>query len=390
LKTATEKLAFLIGVYRDDPIKFFTDVLNVTPDEQQTQLILDGTEDGARVMVKSARGTGKTFVITGLALYFLVCFKDVNIRVLSPSEQQLKTVFQREIKKHIANMNPMFAEYFDVRSMSVYNRHVPLNECHLITASVERPENVSGVHSEKQVYLLDEASAIPDQIYAAITGSLGTATGGGAIIGCSNPNRGKQVFYSDLFDKKPKGWKLLTFTADKCPMISKAFIEEQRELYGEDGDEYRVSVLGEFPRADGSTFIPASVIEEATDRHIMSNEYCHKQTVMGLDIARSLSGDKSVICIRKGSKLVDLMGFHTADTMEVIARVIDAILMHNVEIIYGDATGVGGPVLDRMRQMPEIKIPVIDVVVGQKASDVLQYANLRTRHGDTQVRWLCN
>lgn len=394
-KSANEKLAFILNTYIDNPIKFFTDVLNVVPDEQQTDLILSATQNGCRVMVKSARGTGKTFVISGLALYFLICFKGVNIRVLSPSEQQLKTVFQREIRKHVSKMNPLFADYIEVGAMWVKNKHIPLNECHLVTASVEKPENISGVHETgegtKQVYLLDEASAIPDLAYSAITGSLGTAYGGGHIIGCSNPQRGKQVFYSDLFEKRPKGWKLLTFTAEKCPMISEKFIEEQRELYGIDGDEYRVSVLGEFPRADGSTFIPASLVDEAAERMVPRNQYQTQPVVVGVDIARSLSGDKSCICVRQGQKVLSLESFKTLDTMEVVARVADVTRIYQVDCIYGDATGVGGPVLDRLREyfkIDKIQIPVIDVVVGMKSSDPLQYANLRTQLWGEMRDWL--
>jgi hypothetical protein len=382
----TEKLGILIRSYREDPLKFFRDVLKVTLDEQQTQLVLEATREGSRVMVKSARGTGKTFVITGLTLFFLFCFKDVNIRILSPSEQQLKNVFMREIRKHINNMDSFMVSFFEVRSMSIINKKIPLNVAHCVTASVERPENVSGVHAAKQIYILDEASAISDEIYATITGSLGTADGGGHIVGVSNPTRGSQVFYSDLFEKRPKSWKLMTFTAFKCPMISQKFIEEQRELYGEDGDEYRVSVLGEFPRADGSTFIPAALVDEAANRSLRAYEFTNFPAVMGVDIARSLSGDKSVLCVRKGPKVTDVVSFRTSDTMEVVARMSDAVGEHNIQMIYGDSTGVGGPVLDRARQL--IKVPIIDVVVAQRSTDPMQYANLRTQLWGEMRNWL--
>lgn len=385
--TDQDKLTQILWSYHNEPLKFFRDILKVDLDKQQAKLVHHACKQGSRVMVKSARGTGKSFIITGLTLYFLVCFKDVTVTILSPSEQQLKTVFMREIRKHISNMDPLFADYYDIRSMSIYNKHEPLNEAHCVTASVERSENVSGRHSDKQIYLLDEASAIPDSIYSTTLGSLGTAIGDGHFIGVSNPNLGNNQFYVDLFEKRPDKWKLMTFTAFDCPRISKNFIEEQKELYGEDGDEYRISVLGEFPRADGSSFIPPSLIEDASQRSLLSTQYNHEQTIMGVDVARSLSGDKTVFIVRRGLKLVDIIAFKTEDTMETVSRVLDAIRNHDVDVIYGDATGVGGPVFDRLRQMIT-HIPVVDVVVGNKATDPLQYANVRTQLWGEMRSWL--
>ena len=385
-KTAQETLTRLLSIYRNEPVKFFRDVLRVTLDEQQLDLVNRATKTHSRVMVKSARGTGKTFIISGLTLYFLICFKDVNIRVLSPNEQQLKTVFMREIRKHLVNMEPMFRNFYEIRALSIFNKFDSLNEAHCVTASVERPENVSGMHSDKQVYMLDEASAIPDSIYSTVIGSLGTALES-HVIGTSNPNRGSGCFYTDLFEKRPEAWDLLTFTAQKCPRISKAFIDEMEDIYGVDGDEYRVSVLGEFPRADGSTFIPASLIEDASQRLVDMRVVQGHPIICGVDVARSLSGDSTVFVFRQGQKLLDIVSFKTADTMEVVARLSDAFAKYKPTVIYGDATGVGGPVMDRCRQMG---LPVVDVMVGSKSSDPLQYANLRTQLWGEMRTWLAD
>ncbi|MCK5020366.1 MAG: terminase family protein [Candidatus Peribacteraceae bacterium] len=382
----TKALAALLLKYKKSPLLFFEEVLNVELDKQQARLVHQACKKGSRVMVKSARGTGKTFIITGLTLYFITCFDDVTVTILSPSEQQLKQVFMREIQKHIAKMSPHFADYYDVRSMSIYNKYKKGNEAHCATASTDKTENVSGRHSDKQIYLLDEASAIPDAIYSTVLGSLGTAVDGDHVVGTSNPNPGANTFYVDLFQKKPDRWKLMTFTAFECPRISQEFIDEQKDLYGEDGDEYRVSVLGEFPRADGSTFIPGALVEEAIERFIKAAGYRHLPIVMGVDVARSLSGDKSVLCIRQGPKILDLISFKTADTMEVVARMIDAIPQHDVSRIYIDATGVGGGVADRAREL--IQQPVIDVIVAHKSSDPLQYANLRVQLWGEMRSWL--
>ena len=337
-------------------------------------------------MVKSARGTGKTFVISGLTFYFLVCYNDVNIRILSPSEQQLRTVFMREINKHHSNMHPTFQDFYDVKSMSISHKTKTNNIAVCVTANPERSENVSGVHAETQIYLLDEASGIADEIYSTTLGSLGTAQNGGYFIGVSNPNRGTGGnFYSDLFAKMVSGWELLTFTAEKCKMISKEWIEEMKTIYGEDGDEYRVSVLGEFPRADGSSFIPESIIEEAITRIIPYQNYNTYPIILGVDIARSLSGDKTVFAVRQGPKLLDLIALQTINTMEIVAKLKDTFKAYPIVAAYGDSTGVGGPVLDRAR---ELGINITDVIAAGTSRDPLQYANIRTELWGEMREWL--
>jgi hypothetical protein len=386
--TPNDKIAKILFECRKEPLKFFRDVLNVKKlDPQQIQLINSAVIPGCRTMVKSARGTGKTFVISGLDLFFLLCFDDVNVRVLSPSEQQLKTVFMREINKHYGNMHPEFRKFYDIKSMSIYlTDPKSINESHCVTASPERPENVSGVHAGKQVYLLDEASGIISAIYGIIVGSLGTAAGGDHLIGVSNPNRDlKGGFYSDLFSKKPEGWELLTFTAKNCHMISSQWIKDMEDLYGLDGDEYRVSVLGEFPRADGSSFIPEAIVEEASSRTISHRDYYNHPIVMGVDIARSLSGDKSVFCLRQGPKVIEVIAFKTDNTMEIVAKLKDIYRSYPIAVAFGDATGVGGPVLDRARQLG---INIVDVVAANKSRDPLQYANVRTELWGEMREWL--
>ena len=384
--SSTSKLADLLLIYRNNPILFFKQQLGVDPDEQQQELINAAVEPGCRIVVKSGRGCGKTTTIVGLGFYFLLFFDDVNIRVLSPTEAQLKGVFMREVKKLSINMMPEIRDYFDIKALGITNKYKELNTLVCATAGTDKTENVSGVHSKKQIFLMDEASGIADEIYHTILGSLGTAIED-HVICASNPNRGAGEFYSDLFLKKPEPWQLFTFTAIRCAFVKDSFVEQMKALYGEDGDEYRVSVLGEFPRADGSTFIPGAIVEESVSRANRYQDYVNSKIVAGVDVARSLSGDKSVICVRQGCRIIDLVSFQTADTMEVVARVRDTCRQYKVSAVYMDATGVGGPVGDRIRELIT-DIPIIDVMVANRSSDPVQYANLRTQLWGELRQWL--
>lgn len=381
-----KELAELLSIYRQNINSFFTTALKVELDEQQYSLLLEAIRPGARVAVRSARGTGKTFLLAGITLWFLLCFDDVNIRILSPSYGQLTTVFMREVKKLHAKLPPDLRDLVEIFTDRVVSKLNSINFAQCITANADKPESLSGQHADVQVILYDEMSAIDEEVFDITLGSLGTAIGGGHVVGVSNPTRG-DGFYADLFDKKPKNWKLLTFTAFKCPRILKSWIEEQKELNGEDSDFYRVNVLGEFPRSDGSVFIPTSLVQDAIERYLEPREYISHPITMGVDVARSLSGDATVFTFKQGYKLLDITSFRTDDTMETVARMRDEFYARKISSIYIDATAVGGPVGDRAR---EIGLPVVDVIVGSKSSDPAQYYNLRAQLWGQMREWLRN
>jgi hypothetical protein len=372
--------------YHDKPVAFFTDILNAELDEQQVELV-QLVQRGCRICVKSSKGTGKTFVIAGLSFWFLLCHPNCTVRVLSPSYDQLIDVFMREANMHHQRMLPAIQDLFDVKYDKITLRDDKTNVCMCISAKSTKKERQSGAHSFTQVYLFDEASGIPDETWSNAIGSLGTAAGKGYVIAVSNPERGSEPFYQNLFVKKPAGWELLTFTAFRSKQTTQEFIEEIRELYGEDSDEWRVMILGEFPLSDGSMYIPMSLVDSAIERIVANEAWFPYPAVIGADIARSKSGDKTVFICRKGYKVTDIISFQTDDTMETVARLQELYKNTQAIVIYMDADGVGGPVADRCRQLG---MPVVDVRGSLPSVDPRQYANTRTQLWGEMREWLAH
>jgi len=370
--------------YHTRPREFFTDILRVELDEQQEDF-LSTIIPGCRVCVKSSKGTGKTFMIAGLTIWFLICHPDVNIRTLSPSYEQLVDVYMREINMHHKRMLPEMAALLEVKYDKVTLKDDPTNIAICVSAVSTKVERQSGVHSHTQVYLFDEGSGIPDGTYSNAIGSLGTAYMQGYVIIVSNPERGSQPFYTDLFTKKPKGWELRTFTAFKSKQTSEGFIEEIRELYGEDSDEWRVMIMGEFPRADGSTYIPMSLVDDAAQRIVKREQYIRFPIIIGVDVARSKTGDATVFCVRQGFKVMEMYELKTDDTMEIVAKLRDIYFSTEASAIFMDADGVGGGVADRCRQ---IGLPVSDIRSSLPSTDPRQYANIRTQLWGECREWL--
>lgn len=366
------------------PVEFFEQVLKVELDEQQKEY-LSKVRPGCRVMCKSAKGVGKSFILAGLAFYFIFTHPDCFIRAISPSYDQLLAVFMREAAHHHQRMLPEVADQFTVQHDKIYLTKLPTNKLECVSSNTSKPERLGGMHSFSQILLFDEASGISDSTYYMTLSSLGTAHMGGYVIGASNPERGVDSFYYDLFNREVAGWDLLTLTAEKSSQVKPEFIQQMKDLYGEDGDEYRVAVLGEFPRADGSSYIPMALVEKAIANTVDRAAYIYEPIVIGADIARSKTGDSTVFVVRQGRKVLDVIAFQTDDTMVTVAKLKDVASKYNAAQICMDADGVGGPVADRCR---ELGLPVTDVRGSFTSTDPRQYANVRTQLWGEMREWL--
>lgn len=383
-KTKAELVTEAQLFYHGKPVQFFQDILGVTLDDQQKELLML-VEPGVRAMVKSGKGTGKSFLLSGLVFYFLMCFPDTFVRVLSPSYDQLLAILMRECKHHHQRMIPEIAELFTVQHDKVYLTKLPTNMMECVSSNTSKQERLGGMHSFTQVILLDEASGISDQAYFMTLSSMGTAHKGGYVIGVSNPERGDDSFYYNLFARQVAGWDLLTFTAQCSGQVKPEFIQQMKDLYGEDGDEYRVAILGEFPRSDGSTYIPMGLVEKAIEHTAERASYIYEPIIIGVDVARSKSGDKTTFVVRQGNKVLDIIGFQTEDTMVTVAKLKDLYSKSGAQQICMDADGVGGPVADRCR---ELQLPVVDVRGSLTSSNPRQYANVRTQLWGEMREWL--
>lgn len=370
--------------YNGKPVEFFEQILNVELDEQQKSL-LRNIRPGCRIMVKSGKGTGKSFLLAGLTFYFEFCFPDCFIRTISPSYDQLLAVYMREAQHHHLRMLPEIRDLFTVQHDKVYLTKLPTNKMECVSSKTSKQERLGGMHAFTQVLLFDEASGVSDEAYYMSLSSMGTAHGGGYVIGVSNPERGEESFYYNLFAREVDGWDLMTFTAQKSSQVKPEFIQQMKDLYGEDGDEYRVAVLGEFPRADGSSYIPMALVEKAIANTVDRAAYIYEPIVIGADIARSKTGDSTVFVVRQGRKVLDVIAFQTDDTMVTVAKLKDVASKYNAAQICMDADGVGGPVADRCR---ELGLPVTDVRGSFTSTDPRQYANVRTQLWGEMREWL--
>lgn len=378
----SSKLVQLLQFYKKHPISFVEQVIGVTPTKQQKSLINLMTKSDARVAVKSCTASGKTAVLAWMSFYFLICYPDCRGICTAPTAQQLHRVLRAEMAKWLSKMKPPFNDFFEIMSEKIFVKGKKDTQFFsFVTGAAENRENFAGLHADKVVLLVDEASALPSDIFDTLIGTL--SSGDTCFTLVSNPVRASGAFY-DLFQGNADTWDLLTFTSYETPNVDPVWIKEVIDYYGEDSDFVKMRILGEFPVLDSAQFIPTDSVDKAIDNILSVQEYYHFPRCLGVDVAR-FGDDSSIIVDRQGPKLQSIESYKGMDTVAFTRIVLEKFRQHNYSFVYVDGIGLGAGVVD---QLKSFHVPVVDVVVSQKSTDPKSYFNLRAQIYGKLKDWL--
>ncbi len=365
-----------MDAWRGDPVGFVRERLGCEPWTKQAA-ILEAVRDHERVAVRSCNGSGKTFIAAHVVIWWLMCNSRATAVTTAPTDRQVRRLLWREIASiHHANRDFIGGKIAGA-SLELDQHRVGFG------FSTNRPERFQGFHRPNMLFVVDEASGVDELIFTAIEGSLTSETAKVLIIG--NPTNLSGYFY-DAFHRSRALWKTVHISAFDTPNLSAAttrcgseglvtrkWVEEARDMWGEESPEYQIRVLGEFPEVENDTLIPLRLIEAAVDRQI-EDEDDSEYTVMGLDIAR-FGNNRTVACIRIGDTVTDLITLPNADTMSTTGSAVDIARLHDADAINVDEVGIGAGVLDRMREIGCHFATGINA--GARAANNNRYANLR-------------
>ena len=129
---------------------------------------------------------------------------------------------------------------------------------------------------------------------------------------------------------------------------------------------------GEVPASAGTThrYLPSPSGRGAGGEGPDPNEPVY----MGVDVAR-FGFDKSVLCVRQGQRVLDVHALGRIDTMRLVHEIMRTAAAMNVTAIFVDEGGVGGGVVDRLR---ELGAPVYGVHFGGGAQRPTRFFNRRS------------
>ena len=344
--SSSQKNSFVdfIAAYRDHPVLFVREVLGANPLPWQEDFLRAVARGERRISVRAGHGVGKSTVCSWALIWHMVTRYPQKSVVTAPTAAQLFDALYSELKSWINKLPPILKDLFEVFSDRINLKDAP--ESSFIsarTSSSERPEALAGVHSENVLLIVDEASAVPEQVFEAAAGSMSGHSATTILI--SNPTRNSGLFYK-THHELASDWFRLHVSCINIPLVSSDFVRQIEATYGRDSNAFRIRVLGEFAIADDDTLIAADLVDAAMTRDITQGD---ETMVYGLDVAR-FGTDRTALCKRRGNVVVEIKHWGGLDLMQTVGAVVNEAKTDNPEEICVDTIGLGSGVADRLRE----------------------------------------
>lgn len=368
---------FFVRRYANDPVRFVREVVGIEPDEWQCQAA-NSVNKNQRTAVKSGHGIGKTALIACLVLWFMSTRPNPQILVTANTKNQLDGKTWRELSKwHNASKNK---DWFEKTATKFFMKSAPdVWFTHAIPWSENKPDAFQGLHEKHVLVVFDEASGIPAPIWNAVEGAM--TTDGARWVAFGNPVNNDGSFF-ECFHRFKHRWNSITVDSRTAKQADQKQIQQWLEDYGEDSDFFRVKVRGEFPRAGGNQFISHEDITACRNYKAVSFE--DAPLIFGVDLAR-FGDDQSVILPRQGRKVFKPIKWRNMDGMASAAKIAEAWQAQGSKAMcFVDGGGIGGPIVDRLKQLIDPK-KVVEVNFGSSAIKDTKYSNRRAEiYGDAR------
>jgi len=359
---------------------FVIEALQAKPTSQQILVLKDIDAGHKDISVKSGHGSGKSTIMSWVIIWTGLFKYDCKIPITAPTAPQLTRLLLPEVKKWQKNLPEELQLSIEVLSDSIKfssgNFAIPR------TARKGASEALQGFHATFLCWIIDEASGVDDEIFEVIEGSL---TGEDYLrLLMANPTRTVGYFYN-THNKHKKLWRTHTFNTELSENVSRASIERKRIEYGEDSDQYRVRVKGEFPLVNTDALFTMAEIEGAMA--LTSDEVDRTGSfTYACDVAR-YGDDSSVFTRKRGYDIYGMEQFDNINTMEY-ANILSNKIEHetkNPDGVFVDTIGIGAGVMDRLE---ERGYSSIDANVSMKADEMNIYLNKRAEMYFNLREWI--
>lgn len=251
------------------------------------------------------------------------------------------------------------------------------------TARKENPEALAGVHGESVMFVIDEAAGVVDEIFNVAEGAL---TGENVLVlMISNPTRLRGYFYDSHHSDK-RAWQTYQFSSEDSPIVDREFVQRILNKHGEDSDEYKIRVRGQFPAEDAVDdrgYVPLFLEKDIRETR---GEVDFVNARMGVDPSGE-GEDETVWVIRDRFRAKVLAKEKISTPKSIAEKTMTLAAQYDIPNlnVFMDTFGEGA---DSAIELANSGFRVNSVNVGKKPNDENTFLNIRAEAFQRIKQWL--
>ncbi len=325
LAPAVRPIRALLDACRDDPARFHEEVLGRTLWWKQVAVCKEIARSPVTV-VPAGRAVGKSFLLAGTVLWWLYTRPMSLVITTGPDHRQVVSVLWKEIRRALRprfedgrRVSPRLnlgVDHLTEGYTSPQRLTVKLGtDWGALGFAAAHEEGFSGQHAGDLLVIVDEASGVTPPIWSAIHGLAASR-----LVVVGNPIR-YDCHFRELHDLAVKGSDTIRSVGissldapdarkDFSPvgMASKSFLNQMREIHGEESPWWRSNILGIFPGQESVRFFPSAWLDACTRDGVTSDElwtdFAAGPAFMGVDIGGGVGADRSVVMVRNRKQIL--------------------------------------------------------------------------------------
>ena len=348
-----------------------------------------------QISVCSGKGTGKTFLVSGIMLWFMFAFPLCRVMATAPTGDQLFSVLWSELSSGIQRMKDFYRKQYIWQNKFI--RMVAKPASWFARAKTSAPGEhgaLAGLHSEHMLAVVDEAASVEEEV---IDEARYTMTNDNNLIILISNAHTATSFFKETFEEG-SGWINIIFNAEESPIVSNATIAKVlHDCKGDrEHDKYRVHVRGLFPKAgllDDSEGWRRMYDDKWISAFFSSSSRDMKLNAPYLGVDVGGEGDDSSEIYARDAILARHVFTEGTSTPETVAKLtIKAIEQLEAESrdVSIDNFGTGADVSAKIALLSEREMHCRGVNVGMKCEDSDDrgaYFNERARIADMLLKW---
>ena len=215
-----------------------------------------------RITVRAGHGKGKTHALAKLC-YWWNSTRRGRIVTTAPKEAQLRTRLWPELRKLHASAIRHYSEMVTIHQTTV-QWDDSYDWC-VVAETASQPENLAGFHNEWLLFIVDEASGVPQKFFETIEGAV-TEPGNVMVLSGNTTQVVGEFYDSHMKAKVSQLYHPMHVKWTDAPRNMDAWGRDMIRKYGENNAVVKVRLFGEFVDMAENQLIALAWINAAHER----------------------------------------------------------------------------------------------------------------------------